>query len=88
MDTLSLLAARFENRVILPIDLIREEYFPHLNIKMLIEKLKSGQITLPTIRMDESHKCTLGVHIKDLATYLDQKREDAHAKLQPGGRHV
>jgi len=37
----------------------------------------AGQIKLPIIRIEDSQKAAKGVHLTDLADYLDQQREKA-----------
>jgi hypothetical protein len=37
----------------------------------------TGQIKIPVVRMDGSNKGAKGIHLQDLATYIDGLRESA-----------
>lgn len=43
----------------------------------MLRKLGSGDIALPIVRIENSQKCAKGVHLQDLANYLDKRRADA-----------
>ena len=42
-----------------------------------IHKVGNDEITLPVIRMPESRQGAKGVHVTDLAAFIDSKREAA-----------
>lgn len=48
-----------------------------INIPNLMRKISAGEIALPVIRMERSQKCAKGVHISDLAAFIDQQRAAA-----------
>jgi hypothetical protein len=59
----------------------RRDYFSHLNPTKLIQKISAGDISISLVRMENSQKCAKGVHLLDLAKYLDA-RVDAARKEQ------
>ncbi|MCY1314254.1 Pyocin activator protein PrtN [compost metagenome] len=44
---------------------------------MFQRKALSGALKIPIVRMEQSQKSAKGVHIEDLATYLDTQRLEA-----------
>jgi len=49
----------------------------HLTIEKLLRKLLAGQIALPVVRIENSQKAARGVHLNDLAAYIDKQCEMA-----------
>lgn len=82
MNTAFLLMAQYDGRAVIPLDLVCRDYFAHLSPEKLQRKVLAGEITLPIVRMERSQKCAKGVHLADLAAYLDARREDAAKELQ------
>lgn len=82
MNTAFLLMAQYDGRAVIPLDLVCRDYFAHLSPEKLQRKVLDGDITLPIVRMERSQKCAKGVHLADLAAYLDARREDAAKELQ------
>jgi hypothetical protein len=81
MNTSFLLMAQYDGLAVIPIDRVRRDYFAHLNEREFVRKLSRGDIPLPMVRMDASQKTAKGVHLVDLATYLDKRREAAAKEL-------
>jgi hypothetical protein len=52
---------------------------------MPVRKMSAGEITLPLVRMEESQKAAKGVHIQDLAAYLDERAEAARRECRQLG---
>lgn len=77
MRTLFLLMAQYDGRVIIPADTVRKDFFSHLELPQFLRKIGDGDIDLPLMRMDKSQKSARGVHLEDLAVYLDKRREVA-----------
>ena len=77
MDTVFLLMAQFGARAVIPLEEVRREYFSHLEPDNLTRKLTSGEIPLPVVRADKSKKTARGVHLNDLAEYIDTQRAAA-----------
>lgn len=77
MNTVFLLMAQFGARAVIPLEEVRKAYFSHLEPDNLTRKLSSGEISLPVVRADRSQKTAKGVHMQDLAEYIDTQRAAA-----------
>jgi len=77
VNTAFLLMAQYGGAAVIPLDVIRRDYFSHLTIPKLLQKVLAGQIKLPIVRIEDSQKAARGVHLQDLADYIDQQREKA-----------
>lgn len=75
MKTLFLLMAQYDGRAIVPADTVCKDYFPHLTLVKFLRKVNSGEIPLPVTRAERSQKSAKGIHLQDLASYLDERRE-------------
>lgn len=82
MNTAFLLMAQYGARAIIPIDVVCRDYFAHLAPAKLVAKISAGDIALPLVRMETSQKCAKGVHLADLANYLDARAEAARKELR------
>lgn len=85
MNTLFLLMAQYDAKQIVPVDDICRDYFTHLSPAKFLRKTRSGELSIPVVSMEDSQKSAHGVHIKDLARYLDdrtQKAQKTHERLQ------
>lgn len=80
MKTLFLLMAQYDGQVIIPLERICSDYFTHLTPEKLKMKVAAGQIDLPLIKLERSQKSARGVHVSDLADYLDALRRSARAE--------
>ncbi|WP_213936864.1 pyocin activator PrtN family protein [Pseudomonas sp. dw_612] len=77
MKTLFVLMAQYDGQVVIPLDRVCKDYFTHLTTDMFQRKVMAGQIRIPITRMEASQKSAKGVHITDLAEYLDVQRAAA-----------
>lgn len=77
MNTAFVLMAQYNGKAIISIDQVCRDYFTHLTPEMFQRKVLAGQIKLPITRLETSQKSARGIHIADLAQYLDQQREAA-----------
>ena len=77
MKTLMILMAQYDGLAVIPLDLVCRDYFRHLTVDKLLRKVMSGDVALPITRMEASQKAAKGVHITDLAAYLDEQAEVA-----------
>ncbi|MBB4395605.1 hypothetical protein GGD62_004724 [Bradyrhizobium sp. ERR14] len=75
---------QYGSRAVIPIEDVRRDYFPHLNSVSFVRRCEGGIIPLRVMRADKSQKSARGVHIQDLANYIDGQR--AKAK-NPGSEH-
>ena len=76
MNTAFLLIAMYSGRPIIPAEDVARDFFG-LSTDKFIRKVSAGSIALPLVRMEASQKCAKGVHIDDLAEYLDKRRAAA-----------
>ncbi|KVD11938.1 Pyocin activator protein PrtN [Burkholderia ubonensis] len=74
--------AQYNARAVIPIDEVCRDFFPHLSPDKMIRKVSLGEIRLPLIRIEPSQKCAKGVHLQDLAVYLDTRREAAQKECE------
>lgn len=81
LNTTFLLLAQDNGKAIIPLDEVRRDFFSHLTLPRFLRKLSSGDIALPVMRMEQSQKCAKGVHLQDLADYLDNRRQAAKKEL-------
>lgn len=81
MNTAFLLMAQYGGKAIVPIEDVCRDYFSHLNPTKLVQKISSGEIAIPLVRMEASQKCAKGIHLLDLAKYLDARVEAARKEM-------
>ncbi len=77
MNTAFLLMAQYNGQAIIPIEMVCRDFFSHLTLAKFLRKVGAGEIELPIVRIEASQKSSKGVHLMDLATYLDKRREAA-----------
>lgn len=77
MNTAFVLMAQYNGMAIISLEQVCSDYFTHLTPDMFQRKVLAGQIKLPITRLETSQKSARGIHIADLAQYLDQQRESA-----------
>ncbi|MDR8387423.1 pyocin activator PrtN family protein [Pseudomonas sp. JL2] len=77
MNTAFILMAQYNGQAIISLEQVCQDYFTHLTPDMFQRKVMSGQIKIPITRLERSQKSAKGIHITDLAAYLDQQRAAA-----------
>ena len=77
MKTAFLLMAQYDGRAVLPVDQVCADYFPHLTPEKFLRKVSRGDIAIPVVRIEASQKAAKGVHLADLAAYIDERRQVA-----------
>jgi len=82
LNTAFLLMAQYQGAAVIPIDIVRRDYFSHLTTDHLIRKISAGDIDLPMVRMEASQKAAKGVALSDLAAYLDTRIMAAHKETR------
>ena len=82
MQTIFLLMARYAGAPIIPVPTVCRDFFPHLAPEKFLRKVTSGEITIPVVRLEPSQKTAKGVHINDLAAYLDKQTEAARKECR------
>lgn len=76
MNTLFLLIAQYNGQAIIPLELVSRDYF-NLTTEQFQRKVLAGQIRLPITRMEGGQKAAKGIHLHDLAQYIDAQRAAA-----------
>ena len=82
MNTAFLLMAQYNGQAVIPADKVRADYFSHLTLPKFLRKISEGQLALPLVRMEASQKSAKGIHLQDLAEYLDARRAEGHREFQ------
>lgn len=78
MNTAFLLMAQYDAKAVIPVATVVKDYFPHLTTENFVRKVTLGDINIPLVRIEPgSQKCAKGVHLNDLAKYLDDRRAAA-----------
>ena len=69
--------AQYHGRTVVPLDRVCADFFGHLTERKLLQKCLRGDIALPIVRIEASQKAQRGVHLSDLAEYIDKRRAAA-----------
>lgn len=77
MNTAFLLMAQYNGSAVIPLESVCRDYFSHLTVEKFMRKVMLGEIRLPIVRMEGSQKSARGIHLLDLANYLDDQRAKA-----------
>jgi Pyocin activator protein PrtN len=77
MNTAFLLMAQYDGRAVIPVDVVCRDYFQHLTVDKFLRKVGAGQIKLSIVRIETSQKAAKGVHIQDLAEWIDALQKAA-----------
>ncbi|WP_286798481.1 pyocin activator PrtN family protein [Pseudomonas sp. UBA4034] len=77
MNTLFLLMAQYNGRAVIPLTEVCADYM-NLTVEKFKHKQITGEIDIPVVRLGaQSQKAGLGIHLKDLADYIDRQRTKA-----------
>lgn len=83
MNTSFLLMAQYGAKAVIPVETVVADYFPHLGVPKFLRKVSTGEIRLPLTRIEGgSQKTAKGVHLADLASYIDNRRSAAAKELE------
>ena len=78
MNTAFLLMAQYDAQAVIPVAAVVRDYFPHLTQDKFLRKVSAGEIKIPLLRIEAgSQKAAKGVHLVDLAQYIDDRRAAA-----------
>ena len=77
MSTMLFLMAQYNGQAVVSVDKVCKDYFGHLSLDKFLRKTASGEIPLPVTRIEASQKSARGVHLSDLAQYIETRREAA-----------
>jgi hypothetical protein len=72
-STVFLLMAQYGGKAVIPVSDCCRDYFSHLDSINFIRKVGAGDISIPMVRMENSTKAAKGIHIQDLADYIDKQ---------------
>jgi hypothetical protein len=77
MKTLFLLMAQYEGQPVVPVEWVCRDFLG-LTIEKFKRKRMTGEIDLPVVRLGaNTQKANLGIHLEDLADYIDRQRAAA-----------
>lgn len=82
MNTAFLLMAQYNGKAVIPLTDVCRDYFSHLTVEIFLRKVSRGEIRIPVVRIDDSQKAAKGIHLADLASYLDARKADAAEELR------
>jgi hypothetical protein len=82
MNTAFLLLAQYGGAAVIPIERVCQDYFSHLTPEKLARKISAGEIALPLVRIEASQKSAKGVHLNDLARWVDERAEAARKECR------
>ncbi|MGO9046304.1 MAG: pyocin activator PrtN family protein [Xanthobacteraceae bacterium] len=82
MKTSFLLLAQYDGLAVIPVEWVCRDYFRHLTVEKFLRKVLVGEISLPIVRIESSQKSAKGVHINDLAAYLDKQADAARKECE------
>jgi Pyocin activator protein PrtN len=68
-----LLMAQYNGLAVIPVEWVCRDYFRHLTVEKFLRKVLTAEISIPVVRMEGSQKTAKGVHVADLAAYLDKQ---------------
>lgn len=80
-DTLWLLLGMYEGRFRIPLEEAVRDHFSHLDATKFVTKVNAGEIRLPIITSENSQRSAKMIDLRDLADYLDCRRQEARDKL-------
>ncbi|UVM75384.1 pyocin activator PrtN family protein [Pseudomonas alvandae] len=82
MNTFFLLMAQYDAKAVIPLSQVCADYMG-LTVEKFKAKQISGEIRIPVVRLGaNSQKAALGVHLKDLADYIDAQHKKAEIEAQ------
>lgn len=81
MKTTFMLMAQHDGMPVIPVETVAKDHFG-LDTRNFLRKVADGEILLPLIQMERSQKSARGVHVGDLADFIDQKRADARRDME------
>lgn len=90
MNTTFLLMAQYGGKPVIPVEDVCRDFFTHLTPEKFVRKVSAGELAIPLVRMEASQKSAKGVHLTDLAAYIDEKTAAARIEcrlLSPAQRH-
>ncbi|WP_417239146.1 pyocin activator PrtN family protein [Celeribacter halophilus] len=82
MKTATMMMMMYNAKAVIDTETVARDWFK-LSVGKFHEKIRSGEIRLPLVLMEEeSQKCAKGVHLMDLADYVDARHAAAEKELK------
>jgi excisionase family DNA binding protein len=81
--TVFFLMAMYETPVV-SAKAVHRDFFSHLSFAGFLREVRAGQIPLPLLGVGGDAEVPHGVHVTDLAAYIDAERAAAEAQLNGG----
>jgi hypothetical protein len=85
LNTAFLLMTQYNGAAVIPLPHVCRDYFSHLTEQQFVRKATAEKIRLAVVPMEVSQKAARGIHLQDLADYLDARREAA--QKEPAQMH-
>jgi hypothetical protein len=82
LKTAFILMTQYDGLAVVPLEWVCRDYFRHLTPDKFARKALAGDINIPITRMEHSQKSARGIHISDLAAYLDKQAEAARKECE------
>jgi hypothetical protein len=76
VKTIFLLMAQHDGRAVIRLADVAREHFG-ITEHVLLRKVRGGEIKLPILEMEDSQKGLKGVHVSDLAAYIEARQRIA-----------
>jgi Pyocin activator protein PrtN len=73
--------AQYNGRAVVPIDQVCRDFFGHLSVDKFLRKVLRGNLALPIVRIETTQKAQRGIHLVDLAAYIDKRRSATTSRL-------
>ena len=80
--------AQYDGLAIIPVEWVCRDYFRRLSVRRFLQQVAAGKIALPVVKTGVGHKAARGIHLDDLAAYLDAQTEKARKECQRRRRNV
>lgn len=74
--------AQYDGKAVIPLKDVCRDYFTHLTVEIFLRKVAKGELRIPVTRMEDSQKGARGIHLQDLADYIDRRRAAAQEELR------
>ncbi|WP_064699383.1 pyocin activator PrtN family protein [Halomonas caseinilytica] len=81
VSTVALLYREFGD-VLIPIEAVRQRYFRNRNASTFWRALRKGEIPLPVVTLDASHKTQRFICLYQLAAYIEHQARQAAARRE------
>jgi hypothetical protein len=88
LNTAFLLMAQYNGKAIIPLADVCCDYFSHLTPEHMLRKALRGDIPISIVRIEHGQKSARGVHLQDLADYIDKRRAVAQKERDQLCEHV